>query len=158
MVFDTNCIVDLEERRPAATSLDALVAAWRVGKIDLAVTAVTASENQPGGGILCNFSEFEARLSRLGLADVHVLCPLATWDVGYFDHALWSSDDLEALAEKLRGILFPDEAPGDGSQGVGVAAKWRNHHCDVMVAWCCIHHGWDHLITRETLIYSDNTG
>ena len=85
----------------------------------------------------------------IGLADAQQLLPIATWDVSYFDHALLSLDDLESLALKIRAVLFPGEQPGDNSTDSLVTAKWRNRHCDVMVAWCCIHHGWYHLVTSD---------
>ena len=141
IVFDSNCLIDLEERRPAASSMDVLIAAAHTGRIDLAVTAVTASENQPGGGVLCNFEDYMARLSRLGLADAHLLLPLAIWDVGYWDHAIFGSDELNSLAVRIRGVLFPGEEPGDYSANAMITAKWRRRQCDAMVAWCCIYHG-----------------
>jgi len=61
---------------------------------------------------------------------------------------LWSSEQLDKEAEAIRGALFPAESPGP-SEALADDRKWRNRHCDAMLAWCCIHHGWLELVTRD---------
>ena len=79
--LDTNCIIDLEENRANAEHVRSLVNAWKNGQIELAVVAVSASENQKGGTASRDFTAFEAKLDDVGLAGVHHLLPLAKWDV-----------------------------------------------------------------------------
>jgi len=137
LALDTNCIIDLEENRPDAPHIRTLIGAWKDGRAELAVVAVTASENQLGGIAGRNYSAFEARLSNVGLSGVSHLLPLAIWEVFYWDHALWSSDEMEKLASRIRSILFP---------GISIAppatiennSVWRNKICDVLIAWSCI--------------------
>jgi len=107
VALDTNCLIDLEEKRPDAGHIKALIAAWKKGQVELAVIAVSASENQRSGTASQNFGTFEARLNAVGLTGVHHLLPLAIWDVFYWDHALWSSSEMAALERKIREILFP---------------------------------------------------
>ncbi|GEM_PF-1308253 len=148
LVFDTNCIIDLEENRPDAGALRTLIAAWKSNQLELAVVAVSASENQPSGTANSSYSDFERKLHNAGLAGAHELLPLAMWDVFYWDHALWSSTEMTALESEVRAVLFPGVAtvpPAD----VQANSRWRNQMCDVLMAWSCLHHNWPRLITRD---------
>jgi len=153
LVLDTNCLIDLEEGRRDAIHVRALIDASRRKLIHLAVAAISASENQPDGEPIQNYAEFEAKLARLDLGDVRQLLPLATWNVGYWDHTIWSSEELDAEAEKIRATLFPNDDPAANLQGAD-GKKSRNKHCDAMLAWCCIHHGWRTLITNDRNFHS----
>jgi hypothetical protein len=149
VALDTNCLIDLEENRPHACHVRALIAAWKRGQLELAVVAVSASENQPSGTASQDFGVFEAKLNAVGLAGIHHLLPLAIWDVFYWDHALWSSSEMQALEQKIRAILFPGIATTP-TANVNENSVWRNRMCDVLVAWSCIHHGWGSLVTRDS--------
>jgi hypothetical protein len=148
LALDTNCIIDLEENRPDALHLKALITAWKNDRVDLAVVAVSASENQPSGIASCDYHVFEAKLNNVGLTGVHQLLPLKIWIVFYWDHALWSSTDMETLASRIREILFPGIAT-EPPTNIDENSEWRNHMCDVLVAWSCIHHNWECLVTRD---------
>jgi hypothetical protein len=148
LALDTNCLIDLEENRPDAHHVRTLIGAWKKEQVELAVVAVSASENQPGGIASQDFGVFEAKLDNLGLAGVHYLLPLAIWDVVYWDHALYSSAEMEAMESKIRGILFPG-IPTAPPTNIDENSAWRNRMCDVLVAWSCIHHQWECLVTRD---------
>ena len=148
LVLDTNCIIDLEENRPDAGDLRRLIAAWKSKQLELAVVAVSASENQQSGTANPSYSDFERKLHNVGLAGAHELLPLAMWDVFYWDHALWTSTEMTALESEVRAVLFPGVAtvpPAD----VQANSRWRNQMCDVLMAWSCIHHKWPRLVTRD---------
>lgn len=148
VVLDTNCIIDLEEDRADAPHLRALVAEWKAGHIELAVVAVSASENQPDGAASRSYDVFVTKLQRAGLSGVHELLPPAIWGVFYWDHALWTSPEMVASADRIRAVLFPG-LPVVLPASADVTSRWRNQLCDVFVAWSCIHHGWPCLITRD---------
>lgn len=147
-VLDTNCIIDLEEDRENARALRELIDAWKSGHIDLAVVAVSASENQKDGLAGRDFSAFEAKLARAGLTGVTMLLPLMMWDVSFWDHALWTNPEMEALANRLRDALFPNAGEYPPSD-VASNSKWRNQLCDAVVAWSCIYHAWPCLVTSD---------
>lgn len=65
--LDTNCIIDIEENRPGAVHIKRLLTAYRKQEIDLAVVAISASENQPGGGTNRNFTDFEEKLKAVDI-------------------------------------------------------------------------------------------
>lgn len=146
--LDTNCIIDLEENRPNAVHIRKLVQAWKPGQIELAVVAVSASENQKGGTANRDFATFEEKLKNAGLAGVQHLLPLAKWDVFYWDHVLWADEEMENLEGEIRGILFPN-IPKDPPEDIAQNSKWRNNLCDVLVAWSHAFHKWDYLVTSD---------
>lgn len=145
--LDTNCLIDLEEDRFDASHLRKLLVAYQNKKIDLAVIAVSASENQKGGVSNQSYAMFVAKLKNVGLDGVIQLLPMMIWDVFYWDHALWSSPEMESLASELRELLFPG-VPLEPPARIEGNSRWRNQMCDVLVAWCCIHHGWS-LVSRD---------
>jgi hypothetical protein len=146
--LDTNCIVALEDSRPEAVHVKTLIAASEDQKIELAVVAVSASENSKASSSTRSYGDFEARLSGVGLVGAKQLYPLAIWDVFYWDHALWSTTEMEKLAADLKEVLFPKVqfVPDAESE---TRSRWRNQLCDVLVAWCCIYHRWDYLVTSD---------
>lgn len=156
LVLDTNCIIDLEENRPDALALKTLMAAWRSKQLDLAVVAVSASENQPSGTTNPSYSDFQRKLHNAGLAGAHELLPLAMWDVFYWEYALWTSSEMAALESKVRAVLFPGvvTAPPADAQA---NSRWRNQMCDVLMAWSCIHHNWPCLVTRDRNFHDHRT-
>lgn len=147
-VLDTNCIIDLEEGRPRAVFLRSVVKVWRAGQIDLAVVAISASENLQREKSARDFSTFEAKLRAAGLSGVTILLPPEIWDVTFWGYGLWSDSSMEDLANRIREILFPKSKelpPHDAQQN----SKWRNQLCDSLVAWACIYHDWPCLVTRD---------
>ena len=146
--LDTNCIIDLEENRPNAEHVRKIVQAWKNGKIELAVVAVSASENQKSGITNRDFSEFENKLVNVGLDGAQHLLPLAKWDVVYWYHALWSDNDMERLESGIRGILFPNISVKP-PEAIDQNSKWRRDFCDILVAWSHAFHKWDYLVTSD---------
>ena len=146
--LDTNCIIDLEENRPDAIYIRQIVQAWKDGRIELAVVAVSASENQKSGIVNRHFGEFEKKLENVGLSGIVHLLPLMIWDVFYWDYALWSDDEMEWLATTIQEILFPNIQP-DSPEDIDKNSIWRNQLCDVLVAWSHAFHKWDYLVTRD---------
>ncbi|WP_136256353.1 hypothetical protein [Metallibacterium scheffleri] len=148
MALDTNCLIDLEVNRLDARHVRTLIGAWKKRQVELAVVVVSASENQPTGIASRDFGAFDAKLNNVGLAGVHHLLPLAIWDVFYWDHALWPSAEMIALASKIREILFPGILTAPPTN-INENSVWRNRMCDVLVAWSCIHHEWECLVSRD---------
>jgi len=147
--LDTNCIIDLEDnRQPNAEYVRKIVQAWKNGKIELAVVAVSASENQKSGIANRDFAEFENKLVNVGLDGAQHLLPLAKWDFVYWDHALWSDNDMERLEFEIRGILFPNISVKP-PEAINQNSKWRRDCCDILVAWSHAFHKWDYLVTSD---------
>lgn len=146
--LDTNCIIDLEEGRGNSRYLQKLIQAWNDGQIELAVVAVSASENLKDCSLDRTYSVFEQKLERAGLAGISQLQPLMKWDVFFWDHALWSDDAMEKLESEIRRILFPNIVSIPPLE-IASNSKWRNELCDVLVAWSHAYHRYDYLVTRD---------
>lgn len=159
--IDTNCIIDVAEGRPNAASVIALADAHRDGKADVAVVAVSASERQQGDRYLDSYNEFRDRLRSVGLDRLTEIKGLAYFGISYWDHALWSGNELEAREQAIHEILFPgipfrwmDFATGKGLDPKTDikstdAKKWRNAFCDRQMYWSHDHHKRDVFVSGD---------
>jgi hypothetical protein len=156
--LDTNCLIDIDENRPAAREIRALADAHAAGAAEVAVIAISASENPRPGQSIRDFSEFKSRLVTLGLAHLKIVMPMMYWDVSFWNHGLWADDAMVDLERQLHSILFPNEEftwedycransacpPPNSPSG-----KWRNHKCDVQAIWSHIHAGREVFVTTD---------
>jgi hypothetical protein len=159
IAIDTNVLIDLEQAAARAEVLNSLVRRRDPREHEICVPAIVASERGPEGMLVKSFSEFESRLSAIGLADAELLSPMLYLDVCFFDHALLCSDEMEALERQIHEVLFPSlpfvYADYCASAGIEPAddtcdRKWRNAKCDVQVVWA---HVWHH---TDVLVSADN--
>jgi predicted nucleic acid-binding protein len=149
-VLDSNAIIDLIEDREDSYPIRRLVNQWRNGKVQLSVCAVSASENvqKSAGETTRSVAAFKEKLVRAGLDEADVLRPLLLFDFSFWNETIWPDDRGQYLYDRLvellvpAGLHDPPDAPESNS-------KWRNELCDVMIAWCCIYHGWPNLVTRD---------
>jgi predicted nucleic acid-binding protein len=72
VVLDTNCLIDLAERRETAAPLSRIVAASREGQLEITVAAITASENPRKGSPSKTWAEFTDLLARAGIAAAEI--------------------------------------------------------------------------------------
>lgn len=158
--LDTNCIIDIDEGRPAASSVIALLSAWAVGGADLALVASSASERQSGGMYLSNFEAFDQRRKQLGFAGVPLLPSMARWDLSFFGQSLYASPEGVAREALIYGALFPsspfewaDYAESKGvhvyDNGGSAYARWRNQMLDAQALWAHEH------AERQVFVTSD---
>jgi hypothetical protein len=159
--FDTNCLIAIDEGRPEAAAIQTIVAAHRKGACTAAVVAITASENpRSGAPAITNFSEFRARLARLGVGDLEILKPMTIWDVAFWDWSLLASSEDQAFERRLHAILFPAAAFDFADYCKANAAdpkaplKWRNQKCDVQAIWSHIKHGRNVFVTSDRNFHS----
>lgn len=145
--LDTNCIIDLEENRPDAIHVRKMIADHDSGIINLAVVAISASERQLGGKPVWDYSTFENKLKNVGINHLEQLIPMKYWDVTFWGHDMWDGDSV--LEKKIHDILFPGE-PIEKPQEFGFSDReWKNHKCDVQIAWAHVYHNRDVLVTSD---------
>ncbi len=158
LTFDTNCIIDLEESRPAATPLKALISLHDQQKINVRVVAISASERKPNGTYASNFTEFQQKIATIGLGHAEILQPIGYWDIVFFDWCLWADDQMGELDRKIHDILFPQidfnygdfcNKRGINPNNVKLSPKWLNAKCDVLAMWCHIYHVGDIFVTSD---------
>ena len=155
--LDTNCLLAIDESRAEAADIRALANAHEAGQADVAVVAISASENQQDGGTIQDFDDFSARISALGLGHLEILPSLSYWDITFWGRSLWADADSVALDKSIHAILFPnveftwqDYCRVNGlNPQARPSGRWRNCKCDVLALWSHIH------FTRDVFITSD---
>ena len=158
LTLDTNCLIDVEEGRPAALSIKSLWDAHDDGKIQVRLVGISASERQPGGIFAPTIEVFLSKVEALGVGHLDILKPVGIWDVTYWDWMLWGPEGAEELLQEIHAILFPnmpfDYADYCMSAGINpkdepLDGKWRNARCDVVALWTHIYYGGDVFITSD---------
>ena len=158
VTFDTNCLIDLEERGPGAQHLRRIVEQASAGAVNLRTVAISASERKRDGTYAASFSEFRAKLSDVGLHEFEILPPFAIWGVTYWDHCTWGSEELSAQADRIHRVLFPEtpyryreycEAMGVDPDDGATNRKWRNRVCDTLALWTHLHFGGGIFVTSD---------
>ena len=146
VTLDTNCLISLAKREPAAASIEALILGHRAGSLTLRVVAASASERGPAGVSLENYYGFQQFVRSLGLGDLPVLLPLGIFGVTYWDHAIWGDDEgrMGSVLDKIWAILFAN-AP----RMLSADTPDRNRLCDALMMWAHIYHDGQVFITSD---------
>jgi len=146
--LDTNCLVDIAEGRPDAVAIRALADAHAHGDANVAVSAISASENQKTAELLTNFEQFKARLAALELGHLEILKPMLYWDISFWDWAHSADAEMVDLERQIHEVLFPNveflwpefcKARGWDANAHPVDTRWRNAKCDVQALWSHIY-------------------
>ena len=157
MTLDNTCLISLKNNDGEYTEIKALVD-LHPKQITLCIPAIAASENQQGVLLNSNFTQFQEFLMGIGCEMCELLNPMLYLDVSYFDHAIFSDEQMLDAERKIHDILFPDipfqyteylrRFELHSKDGV-VARKWRNAKCDVQAMWCHIYYNGDIFVTQD---------
>lgn len=158
--LDTNCLIDVEDNRPARDFVLRLIDAADRGVASLAIVASSASERQPGGAYLDNFSGFQSRMNALGFGCVSLLMPIARWNFSFYGFGVWADDRQTEREQLIFETLFPnfpfrwqDYALANGLDvdciNDPIAFKWRNRLCDVQAFWAHDENRRDVFVTSD---------
>lgn len=162
--LDTNCIIAVDEGRPAAVPVLKLVDAHKQGLASVALVAISASERQRDGKPLETFTTFKERIERLGLGSLELIEPMMYFDISSSDFCLWADDESEVLEQKIHEILFPgiafkwkDFCAGRGldPNATAIDFKWLNAKCDVQAFWSHAHHGREVFVTSDENFHAE---
>lgn len=160
LTFDTNCLIDVDEGRPAATAVLDLVKAGRDGHVDVALVASSASERQRSGEFLENITFFRERARTLGFGDMPLLPPLARWGISFWDSALYASEEDAAREQNIYRTMFPASpyawadfailrgTTPNNTQGPEYL-RWRNQILDAQAFWAHVHHERNVFVTSD---------
>lgn len=140
--LDNNCLLAVEKREQAASDIDLLVQAHAVGKVEVAVLGISASERQLGGGYLSNIDAFRNNLDALGLSHLTIYKPTGIWGVTFNDWSVYASRESISLERQIHDAMFPSSefewravaaAAGEEIENESGKSyrKWRNRRCDV---------------------------
>lgn len=154
--LDTNCLIDIEEERLNAPIIKDLVSLHGKNGINVAVSAIRASERLRVAGYAQSFTEFQAKLKAIGCDGLELLLPLAYCDVCFWDHCVLA-DEGDVLEKEIHNVLFPnieflwvDYAKNRGIAVESGDKKWRNAKCDVLALWCHVKHGGGVFVTSDS--------
>jgi hypothetical protein len=161
VTLDMNCIIDLENRKGAATDVESLIKIHENGQIRLRVVAISASEEKPDGTYASNFSEFKNRIAAIGLGSTEVLKPLGYFDITYVDWCVVADKNgpMTNLERKIHETLFPEiqflyrefcRKNGIDINSRPIDHRWRNPKCDVLSLWSHIYYGSGIFVTMDT--------
>lgn len=152
--LDTNCLIDVEENRPDAPFIRELVS-YHQKSINVAVSAIGASERKRNGGYAESFSEFQQKLKVIGFDNIELLLPIAYMDISFWDYGVFA-DETDTLEQEIHNVLFPNiefswvnYANARNLVVDQLDKKWRNAKCDVLTLWCHIKHGGGVFVTND---------
>lgn len=156
VTFDTNLLIDLEEKREGHENVQKILDLHNGRQIKVCIPAIAASEKLLDEKHIPNYKLFEEYLTKLKIMNHVELMPLMYLSMCYLDHAHLSGKKLSELDHQIHKILFPNIEPehkefckARNLQIKGIHPKWRNAKIDVQMLWCHIHHKKDIFITRD---------
>ena len=157
VTFDTNQLLDIKNCTGDMASLTQLLKFNTAKLITICIPATAASENQPSGGPLDEYSRFSALVSSLPIDRYEELIPMSYMDMTYYDRGLWVGQEQVELEHKIHDILFHEveydyvDYIATRSQPVTkcLDPRWRNIKCDVQAMWCHIYYGSDVFVTED---------
>ena len=158
--LDTNCLIDVEDGRPAAIHVKRILRAAHDGTVDVAMVASSASERQKDNSFLTSFDHFEHRRKELGFDHLPIIHPLLRWDIGFWDQGLYASATAEARENLIYRTLFPNspiEWPDYAArravriENVDSRAyrRWRNQILDAQAYWAHDFNDRDVFVTSD---------
>ena len=158
--LDTNCIIHVEAKQVFARHIQALAAAHRSGFANIALVAVSASEQQLDYRYMANYEEFTQRVGRLDMSHLPVLKAIAYRDISFWDQALWADEAMVAREKQIHAVLFPTisfswpEVAAANSINPSEAdrkiyKKWRNSFCDRQMFWAHDHNRRDVFVSSD---------
>lgn len=159
VTLDNNCIIDLEKSNIHAPHLRGLVEMHDNKKIELRITAISASEQRPDQTYVSHFNEFKHRLAIIGLGNVEILNTILYVGLGFVGYSLVGGGKLEELERRIQRIMFPtielqfkDFCKKRGLKLDEKKAwhRWVNKKCDVLTLWSHIWYEGDIFVTRDT--------
>ena len=158
--LDTNCLIDVEDGRPAAEYVKRILSAAQDGIVDVAMVASSASERQKDNSFLTSLKHFEHRRKALGFDHLPMIHPLLRWDIGFWDQGLYASATSEVRENLIYRTLFPN-SPIEWPDYAGQHAiqiedldsreyrRWRNQILDAQAFWAHDFNDRDAFVTSD---------
>jgi len=156
--LDTNCLIDLDEKRQGHENVKYLIEKCRREQIDVAVLGISASEKRKDGSHPETFDAFKERLLALSIGHLTILKPIGFWDITYWDNCLCSNEEMAAVHEQIMDILFSGSPyreirpeSDDRHQ-----AQHLNRVCDAQAIWAHIWNKRDVFVTSDGNFHKDS--
>jgi len=164
ITLDWNCVIEVEEQRDQSSHVVQLLELHEQGIIEVALLAVSASENSKSKRFPGSAALFQERVQKLGWSHLPIVPMPDIWGLSYWDFAYWVSDGAQFerefsaiwdviarnVARDFRDHITAENDAMDNVLQSESLAKWRNAWCDVMSAYCHIHERRDVFVTLNT--------
>ena len=105
LTLDTNCLIDLEEETGQAAAIRQLIELHRAGKIQVHVGAVSVSQSVRGTIAPETFSQFDARLKKLGIDDLPSVLPTGRNEMSFWGAAVYGAEK-DDLDENVKSVVY----------------------------------------------------
>lgn len=160
ITLDSNCLIALERDEQATLPLRSLVELHISGRLQLCISAISASERKRSGvDAWPPFQVFLDRLAEARLSSVGLLRPIGYWGIVYVDQC-WSNIEQHHLdlEQEIHHVLFPklEFSYEAYCTRIGIPHepsvrdhRWLNAKCDVQALWCHIYSGNDVFVTSD---------
>lgn len=149
ITLDHNCIINLVNETEIGNKVRSMVSNK---SNECFVVNIGASEMREKGVLPDHYEKFEELLESAQIAKLTRLNPMMIYDVTFFDHCVFSDDQMINLSTDIEDILFPNKLLIDlAAEGIDSknGKKWLNRLCDVHTMWCHIHYGNDVFLTAD---------
>lgn len=158
--LDNNCLIAVANDEPAAAAVKTLAQAHAVGKAEVAVLGISASERQAGGRYLQNIDEFKSNLKSIGLGHLNIYKTTGISGITFWGWSFYPSPEQIFLERKIHDIMFsPSEFEWQDVASVAgeeiecttgqAYRKWRNRRCDVQGMLAHILNGGDVFVSSD---------
>lgn len=107
--LDMNCLIDVEEDRPSARFVRALLESATAGEADVAMVAASASERQRSGSCMIGPEQLEMRMNRSGFGHIKLLPAPGEWGISFWDLSDWMDSETIAQLSRIYCALFPND-------------------------------------------------
>lgn len=170
LTLDWNCVIEVEENRPQASTVRDLISRHRKGRFEVALLAASASENSKSKRFPGNATLFVKRVSALGWSDLPLVLMPGVIGLSYLEFCFYVGDaeqfqkDMDALWQVIAPNVpkrpvdhLPEGIPlSDDTIQSEYLWKWRNTWCDVVSAYSHIYAGRDIFVTNNTRDFQNN--
>ncbi len=151
ITLDTNCLIDLEERRTGYDIIANAIAGAVDRGLSIGVLGISASEKRQKNTAPLGPDELQERLDRHGLGSAEILKPLGFWDVTFWNFCVHGSNETINLHEKIADILFGNSPyrHNEPNQSDHYRRKHRNQLCDCQSIWAHVIYDCDVFVTND---------
>lgn len=156
ITFDTNILIDIEEKREGYEDILKIIELHNNKKITISIPAIIASEKLIEKNKITNFNIFKNYITNLDFKDIDILKPLCYPGLAFLDYCVLAGKTTIELDHKIHRILFPeielehtDYCLKRNLTNDHIYREWKNAKVDVLIMWCHIFYGNDIFITRD---------
>ena len=157
-IFDTNLVIDVEEKREGYKDIMSLLDLEKKGKVKILIPVIVASEKIIDRDKVKNFYDFKTHMKELGFENTELLKPICYLDMCYLDFSIFGNDKIIQLAKNIHKFLFPniefDHKEYCENRYLNpkkaMDEDWKNAIIDSLILWSTAYYKKKILVTRDT--------